>query len=113
MEPVMKSTIFAIVLGLSAIAHGQTTQPAKPMSPDQMLSRMLKPATEPGQPLPPPTAPPAVDKTSGRGAVAPTAPAVTVLREGTYLVDRTGRLARSADGQQMEFVFDSDGKAMK
>ncbi|MGH7214409.1 MAG: hypothetical protein ACREIT_06570, partial [Tepidisphaeraceae bacterium] len=36
-----------------------------------------------------------------------------VMREGTFLVDRTGRLTRSADGQQMEFTFDADGKSLR
>ena len=38
---------------------------------------------------------------------------MNVLREGTFLVDRVGRLSRSADGSQAEFVFESDGTAMQ
>ena len=112
----MKKLTFAAVLGLSAIAfaEGPATQPAKPaLSPDQMLSKMLKPAATQGQPVTTPPAPPAVDATSGRGALPPGAPVVTLRREGSYLVDQTGRLARSADGQQMEFIFEVDGKALK
>jgi hypothetical protein len=86
-----------------------------PPSADQMLSKMLQPTpgeagTTPLQPIP---APPTVDTTSGAGAVAPGAPAVNVIREGSFIIDRTGRLTRSADGQQMEFTFDGDGQAMK
>ncbi len=36
-----------------------------------------------------------------------------MLREGSYLVDRVGRLNRTSDGSQAEFTFDSDGKTMK
>lgn len=109
----MRLLVIAVVLGFASAGYAQTTQPSKPMSADQMLSKMLKPATEPGQPLPPAGGPPATDKTSGRGAVAPGAPAVTLRREGSYLVDQTGRLQRSADGQQMEFIFETDGKTLK
>ncbi len=112
----MKKLSVALVLGISAVvcADGPATQPAKPtLTPDQMLSKMLKPAATQGQQLPPSGAPPATDATSGRGATAPGAPAVTLRREGSFLVDQVGRLSRSADGQQMEFVFETDGKAMK
>lgn len=95
-----------------------TTRPAtqpvetKTMSADEVLSRMLKPAATADRPLAP-VADPAVDQTSGRGAVAPNAPVVTVLREGSYVVDRIGRLSRAADGSHSELVFESDGRAMQ
>jgi hypothetical protein len=57
--------------------------------------------------------PPAVDRTTGGGAVAPGAQPMTVLREGTFLIDRVGRLTRSADGHVAEFAFESDGKALR
>jgi hypothetical protein len=113
MELAMRLLGIAIVLGFSSAAYSQSTQPAKPLSADQMLSKMLKGSSETTQPLPPASGAPATDKTSGRGAVAPASPAVTLRREGSYLVDQTGRLSRSADGQQMEFVFETDGKTMK
>jgi hypothetical protein len=47
------------------------------------------------------------------GLSVPAAPVVTVLREGTFLVDRVGRLSRSKDGSQAEFAFDSDGTALQ
>jgi hypothetical protein len=53
------------------------------------------------------------DATSGSAAAAPDASPARVLREGDTIVNRTGRLQHSADGQQWEFVFDSDGKSMK
>lgn len=87
---------------------------------EQMLDEMLKPApgtaATPGavaRPLPNPSDPPAADRTSGAGAVKPGAPVVTVLREGTFVVDRTGRLVRSADGSMAEIVFEADGRAMR
>jgi hypothetical protein len=63
------------------------------------------------QPLPADT--PVVDATSGAGAVAPAAPNVKLVREGTYVVDRVGRLRKSDDGLHQELVFDSDGVAMQ
>ena len=53
------------------------------------------------------------DRTSGRVAVAPGAPTVPLVREGTYLIDQLGRLNRSPDGQTDTFTFDADGKAMR
>jgi hypothetical protein len=51
--------------------------------------------------------------TTGKNAIAPAAPQLNLVREGTYIPDRTGRLTHSADGQTAEFTFDADGKALK
>jgi hypothetical protein len=53
------------------------------------------------------------DATSGKGAVAPGAPTLPTLREGTFIINRVGRLTHTADGQQAEFAFDADGRAMR
>lgn len=86
------------------------------MSTDELLSQMLKAPQQAGNrpltPLPSPSVGGA-DRTSGAGAVAPSAPVVNVLREGTFLVDRTGRLSRSSDGSQAEFTFESDGTSLQ
>ena len=99
-----------------AAATAPTTKPAKELSAEEMLSQMLKApektGTRPLAPLPEVKSG-APDKTSGKGAVAPAAPVVSVLREGTFLVDRLGRLSRSADGSQAEFAFESDGTALQ
>jgi hypothetical protein len=93
-----------------------TTKSAKDQSAEDMLSQMLKAPQEAGKrpltPLPT-TMGGGVDRKSGKGAVAPSAPVVNVLREGTFLVDRIGRLSRTADGSQAEFVFESDGTSMQ
>jgi hypothetical protein len=92
------------------------TKPAKEVSPEEMMSQMLKAprhtGTKPLPPLPPATSG-GSDKSSGAGAVAPAAPVVNVLREGTFLVDRVGRLSRSADGSQAEFLFETDGTTLQ
>ncbi len=76
------------------------------------MDRLLSPNTPGGEPLQPiPDS--RKDETSGTKAVAPGAPVLNVMREGTLIVDRTGRIHKSADGQWMEFSFDSDGAAMK
>ena len=89
-----------------------TTRPAG-KSAEEMLNQLLRPT---GEPKPAPGAATvetgAVDATSGTAAVAPGAPAVTVMREGTDIVNRVGRITRSADGQQWEFTFESDGRTM-
>jgi len=103
--------------GVAGAQSGPATRPATqpaaaPVSADQMLSRMLKPQGSVAKVLQP-AAEVATDKTSGPGAVAPNAPPVHLMKEGDKVVDRTGRLTSSADGQRMEFVFDSDGRAMR
>lgn len=117
--------IFASLLFVGAYAAGDappstgpttepTTAPAgRSLTAEQMLSRMLRPSPSLSRPLQPTPDGPAMDKGSGAGAIAPGAPTLAVLREGTYVVDRVGRLNRTSDGSQAEFTFDSDGKTMK
>lgn len=93
-------------------AAGPTTQPAKSKSADQMLDQMLRPSAPTDRPLKP-VSDPVPDRTSGKNAVAPAAPVVNVMREGTFLVDRVGRLTKSADSSRAEFTFESDGKALR
>lgn len=107
---------------ISAIAPGQSTSDSAPAtrpttdngnsSPEKLLDQMLKtPANAPKSLRP--SSEGQTDKTSGKGAVAPSTPAVPLQREGTYIFDRVGRLSRSADGTQAEFTFESDGKTLK
>jgi len=107
-----------------APARGQTTNPAGDISgattrpagksAEEMLDQLLRSTDETPKPVSPTTKAQGggVDVTSGVNAVAPGAPLVTVMREGTDIVNRTGRLTRSADGQGWEFTFESDGRAM-
>ncbi len=103
---------FALVTATLAEQNAPATKPA---SAEDVLSRMLRPTNSAAaQPLQPATAPGSmIDKTSGSTAVAPDAAPARVLREGDMIVSRTGRIQTSADGQQWEFAFDSDGKALK
>jgi hypothetical protein len=95
-----------------------TTQPVPAVAPsaDQVLSQMLR-APENDQsseihPLPPPVETAVADSGSGSGALAPGAPTVNLLREGTDVIDRVGRLQKTGDGHDVEFVFESDGRAL-
>jgi len=98
-----------------APAPRPTTAP-KNLSADEMLGQLLR--TGPGASAPRP-APLRVnqlsqtDKSSGSGAISPSAPGVTLIREGRYIPDRLGRLTRGPDGKTAEFTFDSDGKALR
>jgi hypothetical protein len=88
-----------------------TTRPGN-RSAEDTLRQMLQPQGAAARPLTPvQDAPPAVDETSGSGAVMPNAPAQKLMREGTLLLDRLGRLQKSADGG-FEFVLDADGRGM-
>jgi hypothetical protein len=92
-----------------------SSQAASPPSADEVLGRMLKPR-RPGQDQELTiNEPPAIDRTSGDAAVKPHAPVVTVMREGTPLVNRLGRLTllSGPDGSRAEFTFESDGQALR
>ncbi|MDB5333688.1 MAG: hypothetical protein JWP03_4839 [Phycisphaerales bacterium] len=120
-------SVVAACLGTAALVHADppaakpaptapATQPADaaaPLSPEQMLNNMLKPPAGAGKALAPALDPPAVDRTTGKSAVAPRVPVANVRREGTFIVDAVGRLTRNADGSQAEFTFDADGKNLK
>jgi hypothetical protein len=100
--------IAILFLALSSIAGAQTTQP----SADQQMNSLLTPPPGSGQAMPARTGGPAVDATTGKGAVAPDAPVLHVVREGTHIIKRAGRLNHSTDGQTATLTFESDGKAM-
>ncbi|MGA2230920.1 MAG: hypothetical protein ABSH22_08470 [Tepidisphaeraceae bacterium] len=127
----MKRFAFLSVLFIAAAALGQTTRPddsgaigqpadqapatgtavpaVQSPTPEQVLNQMLQPAD--------------ADRTaaitagqaaasSGSSGVTETTDTGAILREGTDIVDRMGRLKKTADGTQEELVFESDGKAM-
>lgn len=102
--------VFGILVSCSSL-WSQTTRPA-PVPAQQMLDQMLTRTSSSGARPLLPTSQPAIDATGG-SAVAPGAPAQQVLREGTYIVDRMGRLTRGGDGQQWEFTLEADGRTMK
>ena len=98
---------------LSAQTTQPTTRPSGPLPASEMLNQMLRaPTGGTVQPLQPIPNPPPPDATTGSAAVAPGATTQPVIREGTFLIDRTGRLTRTADGQNWEFTFEADGRGM-
>jgi hypothetical protein len=109
----MKLRIAAVVGIFCAIVWAR--QPAtQPVPAEQLLDQMLRPANAPSaRPLQPTPDAPAVDRATGASSIAPGADAMTVMREGTFIIDRLGRINRSADGHTVEFVFESDGKALR
>jgi hypothetical protein len=128
----MKWFAFLSVLFIAAAAIGQTTRPddsgaigqpadqASPSgtaavpavqspTPEQVLNQMLQPADADrtaaitaGQPA----------ANSGSSGGTETTDSGAILREGTDVVDRMGRLKKTADGTQEELVFESDSKTM-
>ena len=116
----MKSLTILAMLLCASVAGAQTTKPTtKPArsgadapAPDQLLNSMLKPPANSGRVIQPLPDSPKIDAGSGK-AIAPNAPTVKLIREGTPVVDRIGRLTRSADGQQWELAFEADGKTMQ
>lgn len=111
------------VLLISASVFAQTTRPttrpstdagdsSNAAAADQIFNQMLKPTTNPVRLLEPVSDKPVRDKTSGTGAIKPNAPPLNTLREGTFVIDRIGRLTHTDNGQA-EFTFESDGKALR
>lgn len=47
------------------------------------------------------------------GSVAPDAPVLQLKREGSFVIDRLGRLIKSADGKGWEFTLDADGQSLQ
>jgi hypothetical protein len=99
----------------SKTANQPGAQSASPPSADEVLGRMLKPRRQGQDQELTINEPPAIDKTSGDAATKPHAPVVTVMREGTPLVNRTGRLTQVSgpDGNHAEFNFEADGSALR
>ena len=110
--------VFLIPLSLLVfIAGAQTTRSTIPLatsrptnrSAEDILRQMLQPQGQAAQPLKPiPDLPPAVDATSGQGAVLPNATTQPLTREGTLVLDRVGRLTPGADGKSFEFTLEGD-----
>ncbi len=112
-------TLFALtcvtagVLAQNAPQETPSTQPAEVPAAD-LLNRMLKPPGQAPAPLQPMVFPPPVNSVTAPGTVvAPNATTQPLVREGTFITDRTGRLTKSPDGLSAEFSFDSDGQAMQ
>jgi hypothetical protein len=91
------------------------SQTAPPPSADEVLGKMLKPRRQGQEQDLNINEPPAIDRTSGDAAMKPHAPVVTVMREGTPLVNRVGRLTQVAgpEGSRAEFTFEVDGQALR
>jgi len=106
-----------------------TTRP----SADAVLDRLLGPSDSIARPIAPQPRPgpaasgadaaptvssgatssaPGVSPGLSSGIGAASASTGTIQREGTFVVDRMGRLSRSADGRTWEFAFESDGVAL-
>jgi hypothetical protein len=98
-------------------APANPSQPTRSMSAEDVLGQMLRPAASGGsstaQPLPPPNDGTGMNAATGAGAVAPGAPPMALLREGTFIVDRVGRLTKSPDGSRSEFTFETDARSMQ
>lgn len=118
-----KTSIIAAMAGLllSWQAFSDTSSPSTETQPttrpaatagdsDAMFRQLLSPVRNSAAPLQPVPDQPGVNAASA--AVAPKGETQNLIREGTYIHDRTGRLARTADGQ-LEFRYESDGQAMQ
>jgi hypothetical protein len=84
-------TTAAAVWAMAQPATKPTNEFDRLLGPDSAETQ--KPITPVGKPVNPPAA-------------------TGLLREGTILVDRVGRLAKASDGNGWEFVFESDGRAL-
>lgn len=134
LAPFVALAAFALV-NAKASAQDQATQPAtqpttrhatqpatrpatQPESADAVLERLLRPATRSADSPDGERALPAErfagesNNATGRAAaaVAPDAPRLPLVREGTYVIDRLGSVRQSVDGRGLELVFAADGE---
>src|SRR4051812_48986355 len=113
-----QTLLLFVAMVAAPLALAQTTKPttkparAGPAAPDQLLNSMLKPPADNGRVLTPLPDPPKIDAGTGR-AIAPGPPQPNLVREGSYVVDRVGRLTKATDTQQWEVSFEADGKTMQ
>lgn len=106
---------FACITDAQTPATQPSTQPA-----NDVFDRLLGPdPVRDAPPLTPSQPTPAPKPATPTPTVIPTGPLAAggaqqqaVAREGTYIVDRVGRLTRASDGA-LEFTLDADGKAMQ
>lgn len=111
-EPAPAPALAPLTTEPTVTAPPPATRPGN-RSAEETLRQMLQPQGESARPLRPvQEAPPALDATSGPGAVAPGGAPQPVIPEGTLLLDRVGRLTRGQDGRASEFTIDSDGRGM-
>ena len=101
-----------LTVGVVALAQTPNTPATQPKSARDTIDEMLKPSADKRPPLQPIPGDPQVNKAS-IDPVDPRARPATLKREGSYVVNRTGRVVKGADGQSVEFVFESDGQAMQ
>lgn len=103
--------ISVLTASLASAQTGPSTRPSdEGASAEQLLERMLRPGSAAPRALAPVAPAPAVDRASVQ-SVAPGAQPRRVIREGSYIVDRVGRLTRLSDGGH-EFTFESDGSSL-
>jgi hypothetical protein len=117
-------------LSISGPGPGATTQPTtrpattapatpsavpppatQPTTPDAAMEDLLHNA--PVAPLAAPVRSGPAILTPALPGVAPQQPAITRLREGDHIWNRTGRLLRDEKTAQWVFAFDADGKQMQ
>ncbi len=104
-------SVLAVLIIVSS-ARGQTTRPAAGgQSADDVLNRLLQPSRPAALPLEPLPDLPKRDVGTAK-TVAPAGEQLNLIREGTYLVDRVGRLNRTAENMH-ELTLEADGKGMK
>jgi hypothetical protein len=105
---------FFVILGIAGSALAQTTRPTTrpidPPNPDLMLRQLLSPARPSAKPLEPVNFP--LEDQTSKTAVAPKVETQNLVREGSYIIDRVGRLTRTPEGQ-FELTFEADGAALK
>lgn len=99
-------------------ANGPATRAERDPA-DEVLERLLPPTTGPrqeadqdGRTLSGDRFAGAIDRSTGQGeaAVAPDTPPQRLIREGTYVINRLGRVRPRGDGEGLEFVFIADGE---
>ena len=98
MRPVLFIAVVNLVL--ASLLFGQ----AQPAPTTRLVGEMLRPTGPSASIIDPVVEPPTMDTMMGRNAI-PATQATNMVKEGSYIVNRVGRLARNSEGQ-WEFTFD-------
>lgn len=114
-----------VLLVVGSVVTAQTTRPSatapaanapatRPSTadPERMLKQLLS-GNRPGGALNPVDYGPAKENPNAPRAAAPKHDHGGLIREGTILPDRIGRLTRTADGQWYELTLEADGAALQ
>jgi hypothetical protein len=120
-QPSSEPTTIPATLPTSEPTTLPTSEPATNPTSEPTTEATTEPTTNPTtEPTTGPTTHPTTGPTTGPTTSptattqpAPVIPPLTGVTEGSFFPEREGRLQRSKDGREIQFVFEQDGKQVE